>query len=235
MKRFRTGMQTMGVADKKRRRHFLITAGGTREYIDPVRFLSNASSGKMGYALADVALKAGHKVTLITTLEKLKVKSKKLKLRVVQVGTAKEMFVAVKRFFSKCDCLIMAAAVADYTPVRKSKVKIKKAKKGLIIRLKPTTDILKWAGRHKKVKSEKVKGKRQQIVVGFALEDKNLRANAEKKLKEKRLDMIIANTPAEIGSDSAAVQIKTPGHKWLKLPRQNKGTTARKIIAMLAR
>jgi phosphopantothenoylcysteine synthetase/decarboxylase len=204
--------------------HFLITAGGTREYIDPVRFISNASSGKMGYALAMAAIKAGHGVTLITTTEKLKVKSKKSKLRIVQVETAAQMFKAVKKNFSKCDCLIMAAAVADYTPTKKSKTKVQKSNKNLVIKLKPTVDILNWAGQHKK---------KNQVVVGFALEDKNIRRNAEKKLKEKNLDMIIANSVAAIGSDKVSVQIKMPARKWLKLPSSTKTAIAGKIVDLL--
>jgi phosphopantothenoylcysteine decarboxylase/phosphopantothenate--cysteine ligase len=202
--------------------HFLITAGGTREYTDPVRFISNASSGKMGYALVTAAIKAGHKVTIISASDL----QPPVGVDFVGVDSATEMFAAVKKFFAKCDCLIMAAAVSDYTPIRKSKVKIKKAKKILTIRLKPTADILKWARKHKR---------KNQIVVGFALEDKNLRRNAERKLKEKNLDMIIANTPAEIGSDSAAIQIKTSDRKWLKLPHAAKTKIAKKIIEMLIR
>ena len=209
--------------------HFLITAGGTREYIDPVRFISNASSGRMGYALARAALKAGHKVTLISASDL----QPPVGVDFVGVDSAAEMFEAVKKFFSKCDCLIMAAAVADYTVARPAKSKIKKTRENLIIKLKPTTDILKWAGRHKKAKSKKAKSKRQ-IVVGFALEDKALRKRAEQKLKEKNLDMIIANAPAAIGSDKSTVQIKTPGRKWLKLPQASKTTIAKKIIDLLA-
>ncbi|MGA1979430.1 MAG: phosphopantothenoylcysteine decarboxylase [Sedimentisphaerales bacterium] len=200
--------------------HFLITAGGTREYIDPVRFISNASSGKMGYALALAAIKAGLKVTLISTSDL----QPPVGVDFVGVDSASEMFTAVRKFFAKCDCLIMAAAVADYTPVKKSKIKIKKSNKNLIIKLKPTADILKWAGKHKR---------RNQIVVGFALEDKNLRKNAEKKLIEKNLDMIIANASTAIGSDKAAVQIKTPDHKWLKLPHAAKAAIAKKIVDLL--
>jgi phosphopantothenoylcysteine decarboxylase/phosphopantothenate--cysteine ligase len=202
------------------RMHFLITAGGTREYIDPVRFISNASSGKMGYALALAALKAGHKATLISASDL----QPPVGVDFVGVDSTAEMFAAVKRFFAKCDCLIMTAAVADYTPVKKSKIKIKKLGRNLTIKLKPTTDILKWAGKHKR---------KNQIVAGFALEDKNLRQNAEKKLKEKNLDMIIANTPAAVNSDIASVQIKTPDRKWLKLPHTTKTKIAEKIINLL--
>jgi len=200
--------------------HFLITAGGTREYIDPVRFISNASSGQMGYALASAAIKAGHKATLISAADL----QPTIGVEFVGVDSAAEMFAAVKKFFAKCDCLIMAAAVSDYTPVKKSKIKIKKSKRNLVIRLKPTVDILKWAGKHKKQK---------QVVVGFALEDKNLQAGAEKKLKEKNLDMIVANPPAAIGAEKSTVHIKTPDHKWLKLPHATKTTIAKKIVDLL--
>jgi len=211
----------------------LITSGGTREYIDPVRFISNASSGKMGFALAQAALKAGHKVTLIIANSKFEIRNSKLKI--VKVESAAEMFEAVKKYFPKCDCLLMAAAVADYTPVHSAKTKIKSGKKELAIKLKPTVDILKWAALHKKSKIEnrKSKMKRQRrLVVGFALEDKNLRLNAERKLKEKNLDMIIANTPAAIGCGKTDAQIKTPHTTWLKFSKTSKTTIAKKIIAL---
>ena len=203
---------------KSNRLHFLITAGGTREYIDPVRFITNASSGKMGFALASAAAKIGHKVTLITTIKNLKFKIENLKL--YEVESAEEMFKAVKKHFPKCDCLIMAAAVSDYTPAKKSKIKIKKSKSNLIIKLKPTQDILKWAGEHKK----------NQIVVGFALEDRNLQKNAEKKLKEKNLDMIIANEPSAIGAEKSILQIKRKNGDWRILPKADKSFLAKRII-----
>jgi len=201
--------------------HFLITAGGTREYIDPVRFISNASSGKMGYALARAALKAGHKVTLVTAPTALREPSG---AEVVEVETAGEMFEAVKEYFARCDCLIMAAAVADYTPARPAKTKIKKSGKALTLRLKPTTDILRWAGRHK------AKG---QIVVGFALEDKALRPRAERKMREKNLDMIVANAPAAIGSDKSTVETYLPTCGWTKVQNASKNTIAAKIITLI--
>ena len=200
--------------------HFLITAGGTREYIDPVRFISNASSGRMGYALARAALKAGHKVALISASDL----QPPVGVDFVGADSAAEMFEAVKKFFNKCDCLIMAAAVADYTVARPAKSKIKKTRESVTIKLKPTTDILKWAAKHKK---------KNQMIAGFALEEKNLRANAEKKLKEKNLDMIIANTSAAIGSVKSSVQIKTPARKWLKLPHATKAALARHIIRLI--
>lgn len=200
--------------------HFLITAGGTREYIDPVRFISNASSGRMGYALALAAIKAGHKVTLVSASDL----QPPVGVDFVGVDSAAEMLAAVKKFFAKCDCLIMAAAVADYTPVKPAKTKIKKASKILTLKFKPTIDILDWARKHKK---------KNQIVVGFALEDKDLRRNAEKKLKEKNLDMIITNTPAAIGSNKSTVHIKTPDRKWLKMPSATKTAIAKRIVDLL--
>jgi len=197
--------------------HFLITAGGTREYIDPVRFICNASSGRMGYALARAALVAGHKVTLVTAPTSLKPPAK---AKLVHVESGTEMFAAVKRHFDKCDCLIMAAAVCDYRPVRPARRKIKKGRH-LSLELKPTPDILAWAGRHKK---------KTQVVVGFALEDTVLRANAEKKLAEKNLDMVVANTPAAIGAARADVQIKKKDRDWITVKNATKAAIAKKII-----
>jgi phosphopantothenoylcysteine decarboxylase/phosphopantothenate--cysteine ligase len=224
----------------------LITAGGTREYIDPVRFISNASTGKMGYALAREALKAGHKVILVTTVARNSFLVARLsslvargtgherRVTVIEVETASEMFDAVKKYFPRCDCLIMAAAVADYTPAWPAKTKIKRENKPLTIKLKPTPDIAKWAGKHKNSKFEIQNAKlRPRVVVGFALEDKNLRANAQKKLKEKNLDMIIANTTTAIGADKITIQIKTPERKWLKLAKASKTVIARKIISLM--
>ena len=202
------------------KKHFLITAGGTREYIDPVRFISNASSGKMGYTLAAAAIRAGYSVTLITAPTNLEPPKG---ANVVNVETSAQMFTAVKRHFSKCDCLIMAAAVSDYTPRTRSKTKIKKNDNFLTISLKPTADILKWAGQNKQ----------RQIVVGFALEDKDIKERAAKKLAAKNLDMIIANTPAAIGAEKSSVQILTSTGRWTKLPVSNKAFLAKKIVRMV--
>lgn len=213
----------------KYKMRILITAGGTREYIDPVRFISNASSGKMGYALARAAIKAGHKVTLITAPTSQKPPSE---AKLINVETASQMFEAVKKYFSRCDCLIMAAAVADYTPARPAGTKIKKSDKSMTIKLKPTADILKWAGQQKQLNCQRAKEK-WKIVIGFALEDKAVRARAEKKLKDKNLDMIIANSPAAIGADRSNVQIKTPNSSWLEIQNATKSATANKIIRLV--
>jgi phosphopantothenoylcysteine decarboxylase/phosphopantothenate--cysteine ligase len=200
---------------------FLIAAGGTREYIDPVRFISNASSGKMGYALARAALKAGHQVTLITAPTALKPPAG---AQVVRVESAAQMFAVVKEHFGRCDCLIMAAAVADYTPTRPSKTKLKKQSTRLTLELKPTPDILKWAGRQKK---------HGQMLVGFALEDQDLRTNAERKMREKHLDMIVANTPGAIGAGSSTVHIRTVDSNWMQVRDASKIAIGKRIMALI--
>jgi phosphopantothenoylcysteine decarboxylase/phosphopantothenate--cysteine ligase len=203
------------MAQKKTTLRLIITAGGTREYLDPVRYISNASSGRMGYALARAAIKAGHKVILITAPTAL---TPPRGADVVGVVSAADMAAAVKKHFGRCDVLIMAAAVSDYTPVEKAKVKTKKEKGLLTLKLEPTEDILAWAGRHRK----------KQYVVGFALEDRDLKTNAEKKLYSKNADMIIANTPAAIGGENSCVFLKTPQTGWLKL--QGKKDRLAKLI-----
>lgn len=173
----------------------------------------------MGYALARAAIKAGHTVTLITAPTALRPPKE---ATVIDVVTSDEMFKAVKAAFARCDCLIMTAAVSDYKPAATSKTKIKKEQTTLSLSLKPTTDILKWAGRNKR------KG---QVLVGFALEDAAvLLANAEKKLQTKRLDIIVANTPAAIGTDASTLHIKTQTSDWKTYKNTRKTTTAKKIL-----
>lgn len=214
-----TEHSTMKRGNKKLK--ILISAGGTREYIDPVRFISNASSGRMGYAMARAALKAGHKVTLISAPTSLKAPKG---ATVINVVTSNDMFWAVKAEFDQCDCLIMAAAVSDYQPAATSKTKMKKEQSVLLLKLKPTKDILAWAGKHKR------KG---QILVGFALEDKDLYKNAEAKLKRKNLDMIVANTPAAIGSNKSTLHIKTKGGEWQTMEDINKHLSAKNILHLM--
>jgi phosphopantothenoylcysteine decarboxylase/phosphopantothenate--cysteine ligase len=222
---------------------FLITAGGTREYLDPVRFLSNASSGRMGYALARAALQAGHQVTLITTPTALKPPAG---ARVIAVESAAQMFRAVKEHFLPCDCLIMAAAVADYTPAHPSRTKLKKQAGKLTLELKPTPDILKWAGRHKRAgwglphrkppvpsDAARTTGRRARIIVGFALEDKDLRANAERKMREKHLDIIVANSPGAIGAETSTLYIRTAGSGWVEITNARKTASAGRILRVI--
>ena len=200
--------------------NILITAGGTRESIDPVRYITNASTGRMGYALARVAIKAGHTVTLITAPTALKPPKE---ATVIDVVTSAEMFKAVKANFADCDTLIMAAAVSDYKPAAVSKTKIKKGSDtfNLSLQLESTQDILKWAGRNKK---------QGQIVVGFALEDTDILKNADAKLKKKKLDMIVANEPAAIGVSKSTAHIKVTGGDWQTLKNLPKTTLAKRIL-----
>lgn len=203
--------------------NILITAGGTREYIDPVRYISNASSGRMGYALARAAIKAGHAVTLITAPTSLRPPKE---ATVVNVVTSDEMFAAVKEAFVKSDCLIMAAAVSDYKPTASSKTKIKKALATLSLDLKPTRDILQWAGRNKT---------KAQTIVGFALEDTAILTNAEAKLKRKRLDIIVANEPSAIGAKTSTLYIKTKTGDWQTYKNVSKTSSAKWILNQIIR
>jgi len=161
--------------------HILITAGPTREYIDPVRFVSNSSTGFFGYQIASEAVRRGHKVTLISGPVCLPPPKG---ARLISVVSALDMKSAVEKFFPFSDCLIMSAAVADYSPARVSPRKIKKNKKSLTLRLVKTPDILSCLAKKKKNK----------IVIGFALETEALKVNAQKKLKAKHLDYIVSTS-----------------------------------------
>jgi phosphopantothenoylcysteine decarboxylase/phosphopantothenate--cysteine ligase len=165
----------------------LITAGPTEEPLDPVRFITNLSSGKMGYALAAAAQRRGAIVTLISGPTNLPLPSAE---KIIRVRTAKEMHKAVLDNFKKADVIIKAAAVADYRPKITALEKIKKDKKTLSLELEKNPDIIAEIGKNK--------GKR--VLVGFAMETQNLLANAREKLKEKNMDLIVANNLKEEGA-----------------------------------
>lgn len=160
----------------------LITAGPTREFIDPVRFISNPSTGNMGYSLAEAAKKRKHKVTLISGPVSIKPPKG---IKTISATTAEQMFESVKKHFKGADCLVMAAAVSDFKAKKISKNKLKKqntaTKKS--IELVQNPDILSWAG----------KSKQKRVIVGFCMETRNLLKNARKKLKAKKADIIVAN------------------------------------------
>ncbi|MDP4266761.1 MAG: bifunctional phosphopantothenoylcysteine decarboxylase/phosphopantothenate--cysteine ligase CoaBC [Bacteroidota bacterium] len=170
-------------------RKVLVTAGPTYEAIDPVRYIGNHSSGKMGYAIAQELLNCGANVELISGPVNLNITHKNLKL--TKVVNAEEMHAAVIDKFPECNIAIMSAAVADYTPVKICNEKIKKADNNLQIELKHTIDILGDLGKMKKDK---------QILVGFALETENESENAFKKLVNKNLDFIVLNSLKEKGA-----------------------------------
>lgn len=167
----------------------LITAGPTYEYIDPVRFIGNFSSGKMGYAIAEAALLLGAEVILVSGPTKLELAHENLKL--IKIQTADEMLSKVKVEWESCNWGIFAAAVADYKPAIVASQKIKKKDENLSIDLVKNPDILKWAG---SVKSQ------QQFLVGFALETQNVLENAKSKLLNKNLDAIVMNTLEDEGA-----------------------------------
>jgi phosphopantothenoylcysteine decarboxylase / phosphopantothenate---cysteine ligase len=166
---------------------FLITAGPSREPLDPVRYLSNRSSGKMGYALARAAARRGAEVVLVSGPTALESPSG---VRMIHVTTAAEMHAAVIREFGTATAVVMAAAVADYRPVATADQKIKRGKDAIELRLEPNPDIVKELGLNKDGK----------VLIGFAAETQDLTANAAKKLRDKNLDMIVANNVAEAGS-----------------------------------
>jgi phosphopantothenoylcysteine decarboxylase / phosphopantothenate---cysteine ligase len=166
---------------------FLITAGPSREPLDPVRYISNRSSGKMGYALARAALSRGAEVVLVSGPTALEPPSG---ARTIAVTSAAEMRRAVLGEFPRCTAVIMAAAVGDYRPAEIAPRKIKRAKGPLELRLEPNPDILKELGAQKNGK----------LVVGFAAETEELTTNATKKLRAKNLDMIVANDVTQEGS-----------------------------------
>jgi len=165
----------------------LITAGPSREPLDPVRYLSNRSSGKMGYALARAAVRRGAEVVLVSGPTALECPSG---VRIIQVTTAAEMHAAVIREFGTASVVVMAAAVADYRPVVIADQKIKRGKGAIELSLEPNPDIIKDLGSNKNGK----------VLIGFAAETQDLTANAAKKLREKNLDMIVANNVTEAGS-----------------------------------
>jgi len=169
-------------------KELLITAGPTYEAIDPVRFIGNHSSGKMGYAIAEVAANLGAQVTLISGPVSLHISNEAI--RVINVVSADEMFKATHRYFKNCDIAILSAAVADFTPNEVALQKIKKKEEILTITLNKTKDILASLG---EIKSNK-------YLVGFALETQNELENAKTKLKKKNLDLIVLNSLNDKGA-----------------------------------
>ncbi|MEW5768637.1 MAG: bifunctional phosphopantothenoylcysteine decarboxylase/phosphopantothenate--cysteine ligase CoaBC [bacterium] len=208
-----------------RHRRILITAGPTQEPIDPVRYISNPSSGRMGLALAEVAHRWGGEVTLIMGPILLEPPPG---INTIKVQTAQQMREAVLNHFPSVDIFISAAAVSDYRPEKQAKEKIKKDKDRLTLELVKTPDILAEVGQ---AKSER------QIVVGFAAETENLEQNARKKLEEKNLDLIVANDltqeGAGFGSETNIVTIITRSGEITKTPRLPKIEVAEAILEQI--
>ncbi len=201
---------------------FLVTAGPTQEPIDPVRFITNPSSGKMGYALAKVARRRGAEVTLITGPTVLSVPHKDIQL--VYVRTAEEMRRAVLDHFDECSVVIKAAAVSDYRPKISSQRKLKKSETPTSLELERTVDILKEVG----------KRKGDRILIGFAAETENLISNATEKLREKNLDLIVVNDVTKAGAgfgvDTNQVKILFPSGEVKDLPLMSKEEVSEIIL-----
>lgn len=196
---------------------FLVTAGPTHEAIDPVRYIANASSGKMGFSIAREARRRGHQVILVagpTTLRP----PKDVTLR--SVVSAAEMRLAVQEGIRRCHCLVMAAAVSDYRPARTSPRKIPKGSRFEGIRLVRNPDILREAGRRPG----------ERIIVGFSLETERAETRARRKMREKGLDFIIQNSPSTIGKDQIACKILFPDGSREVVKKVSKPVAARKIV-----
>lgn len=204
----------------------LVTAGPTYEAIDPVRFIGNHSSGKMGIAIAEEAARRGAKVILVlgpttqTTLQ--------ADINVHKITSAEEMYKAVHSYFDQADICVMAAAVADFTPEKKATNKIKKTGNHLQINLKSTRDILASLGKKKTDK---------QMLIGFAMETQNEKENALKKLKKKNLDFIVLNSlndkNAGFKHDTNKVTIFTRNGKTIDLPLKSKKEIAGDIFDLI--
>ena len=206
----------------------LITAGATREPLDPVRFLSNRSSGKMGYAIAEEAAKRGAQVTLVSGYATLPAPDG---VETVRVETADAMKTACEAHFGECDVFIAAAAVADYAPETIAPHKMKKTPEteaGITLHLRRTPDILALLA------AQKQPG---QLVVGFAAETQDLLDNARKKLETKRLDLIVANDVTAEGAgfdtDTNIVTLLWPDGRTEALPQSSKREVARRLLDAL--
>ncbi len=203
--------------------HILITAGPTREYIDPVRYISNASSGRMGAALAEAARAAGHRVTLV--LGPAEVPPPPVD-ELVRVESAQEMFDAVAARFPACDAFIAAAAVADYRPTRRAPSKIHKSVGRLILDLEATPDILAEMARRRRP---------DQVLVGFCLESDDLEARARSKLESKELDLVVANPPAAIAAERQDALLVFRSGAREALRGVSKADLAARIVAEVVR
>ena len=196
---------------------FLVTAGPTREFLDPIRYLSNRSSGRMGYAIADVARAISSQVTLVSGPTALQAPKG---VEFVPVTTAQEMAEAVWSRFDAADICIMAAAVCDFRPRRMEKRKIKKGSFDGVLELEATPDILAELGRRRK----------SQVLIGFAAETDDVETHAREKLTRKNLDLIVANETSAFDAETSRVTFITRGGKIEWLPEMPKIEVAKLII-----
>lgn len=199
----------------------LVTAGPTREYLDDVRYLSNDSSGRMGYSLAEAALAAGNEVILVSGPVHLEPPAG---CRCIRVHTTAEMRDACVARFDECDGVIAAAAVCDYKPLNRVPGKISKTGGPITLEMIETDDVLAELGR--------LKGSRW--VLGFALEATNARENALQKLRAKNCDWIVLNGPAAIGAETNSVEVIDPNGKVAAMFSGTKGEVACELMAWIA-
>ena len=204
----------MGLRGKR----VLITSGPTREYLDPIRFLTNASSGRMGAALARAALKRGARVTVVSGPCEAELPKN---ASVVQVVTGLEMLRAALKAAKSADVIIAAAAVSDWRAASPAKKKIKRSSSSLRLTLKPNPDIIKAVARRRRP---------GQDIVGFALETHDRLAHASAKMKAKDLDLIVANGPAALGSDRGAATLLLRGGWKRDLSTASKDALAAAIL-----
>lgn len=199
----------------------LVTAGATMEAIDPVRYITNHSTGKMGYAVAKAAALRGAEVTLVSAHTEV---APPRFVKLVQVTSARDMFEAVKAAAADQDVIVKAAAVADYRPAEVSDQKVKKKDGDLSIRLERTDDILAWLGDHRR---------EGQFLCGFSMETEHMLENSRAKLEKKHLDMIVANNlkveGAGFGVDTNVVTLIT-GDRELELPKLTKDEVAHRLL-----
>ena len=198
----------------------LVTAGPTREFIDDVRFISNPSSGKMGFACAVAAARAGHAVTLVTGPVAL---PDPPGVKTVRVVSADDMYRAVMKAYPRAEAVIMTAAVGDYRPLRRFAGKLKKSSATLTLKLERTRDILKALGERK--------GKR--ILIGFALEVDDAAHQAMLKYKKKKLDYIVLNTPKSFGAERMDCDVYREGEIVASFRGAGKSAVARRLVALL--
>lgn len=200
--------------------NFLVNAGPTREFFDSIRFISNASSGKMGFAIASAAARRGHGVVLVAGPVDL---PDPPDVEVKRVTTAAEMSRACKSAFRRCRVAILTAAVCDYRPQKRLTHKLAKQPGPRSIALVPTEDIAASLGR--------IKGP-GQILIGFALEDRQPRSKARRKLQQKNCDAIILNSPENIGTDAAALEVLVRNRRWQSWRRAGKARLADRIVRL---
>ncbi len=208
--------------DSTVRRTILVTAGPTREYFDSVRFISNPSTGKQGYAIAEVAARRGYDVVLVSGPVQITAPTN---VRAIQVTSAAEMAAACKAAFPRCCAAIMTAAVCDYRPPERLPHKLAKRQDTFTIALQPTEDIAATLGRIKD----------DRILIGFAMNDHEAEYHAERKLAAKNCDHIVLNGLANVGADTVSVRVLSRNGGWQPPFTGTKHDVAERVVDLVER